>query len=333
MPMTRRHLIALTGAAAATALPAGLAHGASAPTRTTDTKTQDVLRASAPSLHPEGIAWDPTRAAFLVSSFRHGTVSVVRRDATVRTLVSDPLMVSTLGVRLDVVRRRILVAFADVGVGERSSPQTMFTGSGLGIFDLATGRPRHIVALTDIPGGHVANDIALDAAGNAYVTDVASDGIYRVDPGGRASVLVRDARLANPTAGLNGIVWHPAGFLIAVSYTTGQLWRIGLDGNVREVALDRPLVGGDGLVLLPDGRLVVVTNGVLVPGENAVQILRGADGWTTARTVERAAPWPDGAPSTATLTPSGVWVVAGALEALFQGATSDDFTIRRYRRP
>jgi sugar lactone lactonase YvrE len=328
MPMTRRHLIALTGAAAATALPAGLAFAATGPTTTN--RAPDVLRASAPSLHPEGIAWDPTRAAFLVSSFRHGTVSVVRRDGSVRTLVSDPLMVSTLGVRVDVVRRRVLVAFADVGVGARSSPQTVFTTSGLGIFDLATGRPRHLVPLTEIPGGHVANDIALDAAGNAYVTDVASDGIYRVDPGGHATILVRDARLANPTAGLNGIVWHPAGFLLAVGYTTGQLWRIGLDGAVREVALDRPLVGGDGMVLLPDGRLVVVTNGVLVPGANAVQTLRGDHGWTTARTVDRVTPWPDGAPSTAALTPTGVWVVAGALDALFQGATSDDFTIRRY---
>jgi sugar lactone lactonase YvrE len=328
MPLTRRHLIALTGAAAATALPAGLAHGAS----TTSTKAHDVLRASAPSLHPEGIAWDPTRAAFLVSSFRHGTVSVVRRDASVRTLVSDPLMVSTLGVRVDVVRRRILVAFADVGVGARSSPETMFTSSGLGIFDLATGRRRHLVPLTEIAGGHVANDIALDTAGNAYVTDVASDGIYRVDPGGRAIVLVRDERLANPTAGLNGIVWHPAGFLLAVSYTTGQLWRIGRNGHLREVALDRPLVGGDGLVLLPDGGLVVVTNGVLVPGANAVQTMRGAHGWTTARTEDRVAPWPDGAPSTATRTPTGVWAVAGSLDVLFQGGTSDHFTIRRYPR-
>jgi sugar lactone lactonase YvrE len=330
MPLTRRHLIALTGAAAATALPAGLAHGATTKGTAKGTTSRDVLRGSAPSLHPEGIAWDPTRAAFLVSSFRHGTVSVVHRDASVRTLVSDPLMVSTLGVRVDVVRRRILVAFADVGVGERSSPQTMFTASGLGIFDLATGRVRHLVPLTDIPGGHVANDIAIDAAGNAYVTDVASDGIYRVDPGGRASVLVRDARLANPTAGLNGIVWHPAGFLLAVSYTTGQLWRIRDNGEVREVALDRPLVGGDGLVLLPDGRLVVVTNGVLVPGDNAVQILRGVQGWTSARTVDRVAPWPDGAPSTATRTPTGVWAVAGSLDVLFQGDTSDLFTIRRY---
>ena len=98
------------------------------------------------------------------------------------------------------------------------------------------------------------------------------------------------------------------------------------------MALDRALVGGDGVILLPDGRLVVVTNGVLVPGDNAVQILRGARGWTSASTVDRVAPWPDGAPSTAARTPTGVWAVAGSLAVLFQGGTSDQFTIRRYPR-
>jgi sugar lactone lactonase YvrE len=332
--MTRRHLLAMTGAtAAASVLPAGLAFAGDTATSVRATRAPgDVLAASAASLHPEGIAWDPTRAAFLVSSFRHGTVSVVRRDASVHTLVSDPLMVSTLGVRVDVVRRRVLVAFADIGVGARSSPQTLFTAAGLGIFDLVTGRPRHIVPLTEMPGGQVANDIALDPAGTAYVTNTASDGIYRVDPAGRASVFVRDARFANPNAGLNGIVWHPAGFLLAVSYTTGQLWRIRLDGTVREVELDRPLIGGDGMVLLPDGGLVVVTNAVLAPGEDAVQTLRGARGWTGARVVHRTAPWPDAGPSTATLTPTGVWAVAGSLSTLFQGGTSDTFSIRRYPR-
>jgi hypothetical protein len=242
-------------------------------------------------------------------------------------------MVSTLGVRVDPVRRRVLVAYADIGVGARSAPETLFSSSGVGVFDLRTGALIRLVPLTALPGGHVANDIALDRAGNAYVTDAAATGVYRVDPAGNASVLVDDPRLGNPTAGLNGIVWHPAGFLLSVGYTTGELWRIGLTGaaaDVRPVALDRPLVGGDGLVLLPGGLLVAVTNNTLVPGENAVQTIRGRDGWAAARTVHRTAPWPDGGASTATVAPSGLWVVAGRLDVLFGGGTSDDFTIRRY---
>jgi hypothetical protein len=155
--------------------------------------------------------------------------------------------------------------------------------------------------------------------------------VYRVDPSGRADVFVQDARLANPSVGLNGIVWHPAGFLLTVNYTTGELWRIDPDASVHPVTLDHPLIGGDGLVLLPSGRLVLVTNAVLAPGENAVRTLAGTPGWTHARTVHRASPWPDPAPSTAAATPAGVWVLAGGLDLLFQqGQTTDQFTIRRY---
>src|SRR6266516_4476896 len=78
-----------------------------------------VIEASAPTLHPEGVAWDPTRRAFLVSSVRHGTVSLVRTDGSVRTLASDPVMVSTFGVHVDAARHRFLVAYGDIGFGER----------------------------------------------------------------------------------------------------------------------------------------------------------------------------------------------------------------------
>ncbi|HYN92323.1 MAG TPA: hypothetical protein VES42_00535 [Pilimelia sp.] len=331
--LTRRDLFALTTAtAAATLLPTGIAAAGPPSARPAGGHGRPgALTASAPRLHPEGVAWDPTRGAFLVSSARHGTVSVVRRDGSVRTLIADPAMVSTLGVHVDLRRRRVLVAFADLGVGERSASETIFQRSGLGIFDLATGRPLHLVSLTGIPGGHAANDLAIDPAGNAYVTDPAADGVYRVDPAGRVTVLVRDPRLADPNAGLGGIVWHPAGFLLAVAYTTGELWRIGAGGDVRPVDLDRPLVGGDGLALLPSGALVAVTNSVLAPGADAVQTLRGDGGWARARTFHRVAPWPDRAPSTATVTPAGVHVLAGSLDLLFQqGVTADTFTIRRY---
>lgn len=320
---TRRSLLTVAAAAgAASIIPTAATAGRSG---------RDLIEGTAPSLIPEGIAWDPVRHTFLVSSLRHGTVSAVRPDGTVRTVVSDPSMVCTLGVHVDVRRRRLLVAFADLGVGEHSTPETTFQAAGLGIFDLVTGRPQHIVPLTGIPGGHAANDFALDAHGNAYVTDPAADGIYRVDVNGNAEVFVRDPRLANPSVGLNGIVWHPAGFLLAVGYTTGELWRIGLDRSVTPVGLDEPLVGGDGLVLLPSGALVAVTNAVLAPGVDAVRTLAGSAGWARARTVHRAAPWPDRAPSTATLAPTGVHVLAGNVDLLFQqGTTADTFTIRRY---
>ena len=289
-----------------------------------------VILGTAPSLHPEGIAWDPTRRAFLVSSVRHGTVSVVQPDGTVRTLVSDPHMVSTFGVHVDARRGRVLVAFADFGVSERPTLAKKFQVAGVGIFDLATGRPLHIVDLTSLADRHIANDLALDTAGNAYVTDPGADGIYRVDPAGQVSVFARDPRFV-ANIGLNGIVWHPAGYLLAVNYTTGALFRI-TAGRVDEVRLDRPLVGGDGMALRSDGALVVVSNSLPPsPGVDAVRVLRANHRWTAARTTRITEPWPDLHPTTVALTPTATWVLYGRLEVLIQQrSTSDEFTIRRF---
>ncbi|WP_216212207.1 SMP-30/gluconolactonase/LRE family protein [Amycolatopsis aidingensis] len=293
----------------------------------------ETISATADSLHPEGVAWDPSRRAFLVGSIRHGTVSVVRPDGTVRTLVSDPRMVSTFGVHVDAARGRILVTYADMGLGERSTEETTFTSSGVGIFDLATGRPLHLVDLAIGPGRHTANDLAIDWRGNAYVTDSSSDTIYRVTPDGRGSVLVSDQRLAGESIGMNGIVWHPAGYLLAVHYEDGRLLRIdtGAGHRIREVALPAPLTGGDGLALRWDGALVAVTNSFSAPGTDAVTVLRPAWNWSAVRVVHRVGPWPVTGPSTVALSPHGAYVLSGRLEVLLAGATSDEFDLHRLR--
>jgi sugar lactone lactonase YvrE len=279
-------------------------------------------------LHPEGIAWDPLRHTFLLTSLRRGTVEIVR-DGTTKTLISDPRMVSTFGVH--VVRGRVYVAYGDMGVARRSTPDTTYKSSGLGVFDLATGRPVHVVDLAIGPGRHGANDVAVDHAGNAYVTDPASDSLYRVDADGRATVLARDPRFGSETIGLNGIVWHPKGFVLAVRYDTGALFKITRSGEISEVALDRPLVGGDGMDLRPDGSLAVVTNALGAPGEAAVSVLRSSDDWRTARTTRRVAPWGDDEPTTIARSPRGSYVVDGDIGTLVGGTgLSDTFTLRRF---
>ncbi|MGM1061107.1 hypothetical protein [Saccharothrix sp. Mg75] len=289
----------------------------------------DVVTGRSAALHPEGIAWDPLRHAFLLGSTHRGTVEVVGRGTT-RTLVSDPRMVSAFGVH--VAGGRLYVAHADIGLGARSTPATTYRSSGLGVFDLATGRPLHVVDLAIGPGRHSANDVAVDPAGTAYVTDPSSDALYAVDRRGRARVLVRDPRFGSGTIGLNGIAWHPAGFLLTVRYDTGALFAVSRAGLVTEVATDRALVGGDGIALRPDGSLVVVTNALAAPGEAAVTVLRSADGWRTARTTARTAPWPDDEPTTVTRSPHGEYVVDGDLGPLVTGTgLSDAHVLRRFR--
>ncbi|MFI9810689.1 SMP-30/gluconolactonase/LRE family protein [Saccharothrix variisporea] len=287
-----------------------------------------VVSGHSAQLHPEGITWDPVRRAFLVSSLRHGTVEVVRPDGTTRTLVRDPRMVSTFGIHA--VGTKLYVTFGDIGLSARSTPDTTGKSSGLAVYDLVTGRLLHFVDLAIGEGGHSANDVAVDRRGNAYVTDPSSDAIYRVDPHGRATVLHRDPRFASASIGLNGIVWHPAGFLIAGRYDTGTLFKIPVDNPsaFTEITTDQNLAGADGLDLRPDGTLAVVTNALGAPGTNAVTVLRSHDNWQTARTTRRTAPWGDDEPTTITHSPHGSYAVDGNIGALLAGTTSDAFTLR-----
>ena len=168
-------------------------------------------------------------------------------------------MVSTLGLQVD--RGRLLVAYADIGFGSTSVPGQ----SGLGIFDLRTGRALKFV---DIPDG--ANDIAVDPVGNAYVTGTMGDTIWRVSPAGVVTAFARDARLGGAAFGNNGIAWDPRGFLVTGHHTNGTLFKV-TAGLVEELPAPK-LPGADGPTWTPGG-LVVVTNSIGAPGKNAVTVL------------------------------------------------------------
>jgi sugar lactone lactonase YvrE len=289
-----------------------------------------VVNGHAPALHPEGITYDPSRRAFLVGSLRHGTVSIVAPDGSATTLASDPRIPSTAGLHVDPVRGRILAAYGDIGVAVNSEPDPAKRRTGLAIFDLRTGAIRHLVQLA-VGAGHLANDVAIDHAGNAYVTDSASDVIYRVDPAGRASEFVKDARFATTSFGINGLVWHPDGYLLVGKYDTGKLFTVSTRGRpvVNEVALDRPVVGADGLALRRDGSLIVVTNNAGAPdATDTLTVLRSGNGWRSARETRREV-WPVNDPTTVALSPFGAYAVSGDITVLLGGSTSDTFTLRR----
>jgi sugar lactone lactonase YvrE len=333
MLRTRRSLIvALSVATLGTAVGIGVA----APASATDSFTfsrglPSVINAQGDTLYPEGVAYDPSRRALLVSSARNGTVSVVGRDGKARTLINDPTLISTFGLTVDEKRKRVLVTFGDIGVGTRTSPTTAQRQSGLGIFDLRTGKRIKLVNLEFGAEPRAANDVSVDRDGNAYVTDTFGDAIYRVDRHGRVTNQIRDPRFASEAFGLNGIVAHPDGFLLATKYDSGELFKVSTDGKkISAVALDQPILGGDGLALRRDGSLIVVTNRLGSDGLSAVRVLRPGFGWRSATTTKLVNPWPDAAPTTVAVTPSGAYVLSGQLDKLLAGdQTQTTFTLRR----
>ncbi|KQV19178.1 MULTISPECIES: hypothetical protein [unclassified Kitasatospora] len=294
-----------------------------------------VLAGHADSLHPEDAVWDAAHGRFLVGSLRHGTVSVVRPDGSVRTLVDDPEhLVSVVGIQIDRARGRVLVANADPGVGLRHDPARVV--AGIGAYDLESGRRifyTDLAAVAADGGRHFANDLVLGPDGEAYVTDSFAPVMYRVRPDGSATVLVRDARLAAPVGGfgLNGIV-RVGRTLLVGKYDDGTLWRVSIDrpGELRQVAVtggDRP-VGLDGLLRTRDGVLHGVTNRLGGGGSDTVVELRSADGWRSA--VLTARPAPDPALTAVVAGPGeAAYTLSGRMDLLFAGVLDDRFTLRR----
>lgn len=76
--------------------------------------------------------------------------------------------------------------------------------------------------LLDLPA--LPNDMAFDAAGNAYVTDAMQATIWKVPAGGGApQVWFQDARFASPYIGVNGVRLDPSRSKLYVSVTTDML--------------------------------------------------------------------------------------------------------------
>lgn len=118
---------------------------------------------TAPMAYPEGMVYNPFTNEFLVSSIAQGTIGSVTHQGVYTPFIVDPALASTAGMEIDKARKRLLVtnSRADGSLAQ------------LAIYDLTTKTRLHLVDLGSVGGvgGHLANDVAIDKDGNAYITD------------------------------------------------------------------------------------------------------------------------------------------------------------------
>jgi len=237
------------------------------------------------ALYPEGVDYDAKRNRFLVTSMHDGIVGEVTDDGIYKVFIQDPNLVSAVGIRADAVRDRLLVCNSDPGVSVHTKKENQGKLAGLGIFRLSTGKLITYIDLGKLggDGGHFCNDIALDNAGNAYVTDSFAPIIYKVDAGNNATVLLNNQRFTGEAFNLNGIVVKD-GYLLVVKMNEGLLFKVPLDRpeQFTQVKITETFPGGDGLLWAPDGALVVIANG----NTNKVFKLASSDNWASANVVD-----------------------------------------------
>ncbi|MGI4761199.1 MAG: SMP-30/gluconolactonase/LRE family protein [Janthinobacterium lividum] len=282
----RTKSVALPRAVGVAALTVGLLGLLSSCSKDDETTAATPSKITVPqrALSPEGIQYDETNKRFIVSSRTQGRIGTVRDDSTYTQLADDPRLVSTIGLNLDATRQRLLAAVSDAGVNTtRSTATTLRKLAALAIFNPSSGALTSYVDLGALrpTQAHFANDIAVDAQGNAYITDSLSPIIYKVDAAGVATVFLENSQLSGGTGfGLNGIVYHPDGYLLVAKSNDGTLYKVPLatPASFAAVTSSQSLVGADGLLLLDNNTLLVVAG-----SQNTVFRMASTDAWATTR--------------------------------------------------
>lgn len=124
------------------------------------------------------------------------------------------------------------------------------------IFDLTTGAPD---GAWGVPGALYLNDVAVADDGTVYATDSGTGdhpeagAVYHFDASGRPTAIARGAELGRP----NGIVVEGQTLLVA-SMAGDEVYQLETDGT-RTAFAKLPAGTLDGLLLLPDGSLLVTS--------------------------------------------------------------------------
>ncbi|WCJ37327.1 NHL domain-containing protein [Euphorbia peplus] len=224
-----------------------------------------------PNLYPESITYDPSAQHFILGSLRNRTIHTVSDSGVVHTLISDtslPPNTSILGLAVDSLHHRLLAVVHSL------PPLPPF--NALAAYDLLSGNRIFLSILPDtVPdtsSRSVANAVAVDSNGNAYVTNSLgnSDGnfIWKVNAEGESSIFSRDPMFnhypVDPNSpfsawGLEGIAYFSDGYLLVVQSNTGKMFKVDAeDGTVKTVLLSEDVEGADGLTVRGDGIVVVV---------------------------------------------------------------------------
>lgn len=246
------------------------------------------------NLKPEGIEYNKNNNTFLIGSLTMGDVHEVDFEGNYTNFTNDEDLQASAGIHIDYEGDRLLVTNID--------PKA-FTGgksvAAVNVYKLSTKEKiKQVSFLELLPDAEIftPNDIAVDAAGNIYITDFRGYVIYKVDENYEASIFSNSPVLVGP----NGIDFHPDGYLLVSNLIANQLLKIPVDKptEIGIVTIDDELFAGmDGIVYKANDKLVGITS-----NEDLIE-LSSTDNWVTAKVVNSKALSSPG--TTVAVTPEG----------------------------
>ena len=266
-------------------------------------------------LYPESVDYDNKNNRFVLSSFNKGTISTLSVSGELKTFISDKKLITGTGVFTDEVRNRLIVLGSDVGASEKSTNAGKNAGSVAyaAVYDLTNGTFIKEIDLKPLsPGaGAFPNDIAVDEAGNIYITDSFFPAIYKIDGNYKASVYASDDKFkpAPGAFGINGIVYSNDGYFLVTKTDNAKLFKVSLKNpsDIKEVS-GITVQAPDGLEWTKNNELVIIENGLA--GGIAYKFA-SKDNWATANKTAEKNIGKDNFPTSATLASNGkVFVLA-----------------------
>lgn len=297
--------------------------------------TPDVIQFTQLGLYPEGVAFDQNSKTYFVSSLTKGAIGTVNDQGVYQVFANDNNLVSTTGIVVDRAQNRLLVAIADPGTSTKTTMLTQGKLGAIAIYNLTNGQQISYINLGILKptANHFANDMAVDNLGNIYVTDSFAGIIYKINTQGVASIFYENSAFEAPAGafGLNGIVFHPNGYLIVAKYNEGILYKIPLQNpsSFSQIVLPQTIKGADGLSIdnTNANTLVVACNDTT----NKVFQINTTNNWSTA-TITATFDTGNVFPTTIASRNNDKYVLYARLNNLFSGQSSDNvFQIQKIK--
>ena len=238
------------------------------------------------SLFPEDFAFDAAHERFFMGSAFTGDIITVDLEGNVTTFADSDDLIATVGLLFDEANNEVVVCNTNPGFSDQGVTETTAVLATVIRYDANTGDVVSSYDLSSlIEGPHLINDIVLDDQGNLYVTDSFSPAIYQITPDGTTSLFATDPLFesAPMTFGLNGIEFHPDGYLLVTHYQNQILYRVSISDptDITEIIVDTEIGSGDGIRLMDTNTLLFVSNS-LSGEDHTLFAVNSTDGWSTA---------------------------------------------------
>lgn len=300
-----------------------------------DNKIQDPITIQKPALYPETIVYNSISDKFLVGSFREGAIYEVDVNGEYRKFIDNKRLKSALGISIDIARDRLLVVTSDIGSSIRSYSKGPKKLASVAFFELSSGKFIRSVDLGGLilDGDHLANGITVDTIGNIYVTDSFSPVIYKIDTKGQPSIFLESDKFKGDGINLNGIVFHPDGYLLTVKKSDGVLFKVPVDNpeGFSEIQSQRKFIGGDGLILVNENDLIVVANRASGITTETVFSITTNDGWKSAKVIDEIK-FGDVYLTTGAIRKDKIYVIHSNINALVQAPHEQKAKLKHFAK-